>query len=115
MRYQPSPAAVQALGLDADAEFTRGRGCQACGHTGYRGRIGIFELLRLTPALKELIRAGAGEAEIRAAAASGGTRWLCDDAVTKIQAGLQTVEEVHRVVRIDDAATAPLAMVHRRG
>jgi len=115
VRYQPSPAAVEALGLDASAEFTRGRGCPACGHTGYRGRVGIFELLRLTPALKERIRAGAGEAEIRAAAASGATRWLCDDAVTKIQEGLTTVEEVQRVVRIDEAGASPHAMVHRRG
>jgi type IV pilus assembly protein PilB len=115
VRYQPSPAAVQKLGLDFSGEFMRGRGCPACGHTGYRGRIGIFELLQLTPALKALIRAGASEAELRVAATSGGVRWLCDDAATKIKQGLTTVEEVLRVVRIDDGGRSSHAMVHRRG
>ncbi|HEY3158927.1 MAG TPA: GspE/PulE family protein [Vicinamibacterales bacterium] len=114
-RYLPSAAALRKLGLDASGEFTRGRGCPSCGHTGYRGRIGIFELLRLTPALKDLIRGGAGEAELRAAAAAGGTQWLSDDAAAKITQGLTTVEEVLRVVRIDDAGAPPHAIVRRRG
>jgi type IV pilus assembly protein PilB len=113
VRYQPSAAALQRLGLDAGAEFMRGIGCPECGGTGYRGRIGIFELLRLTPALKERIRGGAGDAEIRASAAAGGTQWLCDDAVAKITQGLTTVEEVLRVVRVDDRGSSPHAIAHR--
>jgi type IV pilus assembly protein PilB len=112
-RYQPSAAAIQKLGLDANGEFTRGSGCSACGHTGYRGRVGIFELLRLTPALKALIRGGASELELRAAATSGGMQWLSDDAVAKIKQGLTTVEEVLRVVRVDFAGVASQAIARR--
>jgi type II secretory ATPase GspE/PulE/Tfp pilus assembly ATPase PilB-like protein len=110
-RYQPAAAAVHDIGLDDLAEFTRGRGCDQCGHTGYRGRLGIFEVLRLTPALKELIRRRASEAELHAAAHADGTRWLRDDAAAKIRAGLTTVEEVLRVVRVDDQDSAAPARV----
>ena len=113
VRYQPSAAAIQKLGLDANGEFTRGSGCSACGQTGYRGRVGIFELLRLTPALKALIRGGASELELRAAATAGGMPWLSDDAVAKIQQGLTTVEEVLRVVRVDYAVVASQAIARR--
>jgi type IV pilus assembly protein PilB len=115
VRYQPSRAALEKLGLDVNGEYTQGRGCPACSHTGYRGRIGIFELLRLTPALKELVRGRASETELRSAAAAAGTRWLCDDAVARIKDGLTTVEEVLRVVRINDAAAPSHAIAHRRG
>jgi len=114
VRYQPSPAAVEKLGLDPHGEFTRGGGCPSCSHTGYRGRVGIFELLRLTTRLKELIRGGAGEAELRAAATADGMQWLSDDAASKIRQGLTTVEEVLRVVRIDGAGASPRAIAHRR-
>jgi type II secretory ATPase GspE/PulE/Tfp pilus assembly ATPase PilB-like protein len=113
VRYQPSAAAIQKLGLDANGEFTRGSGCSACGHTGYRGRVGIFELLRLTPALKALIRGGASELELRAAATAGGMQWLSDDAVAKIKQGLTTVEEVLRVVRVDYTGVASQAIARR--
>ena len=113
VRYQPSAAAIQKLGLDANGEFTRGSGCSACGQTGYRGRVGIFELLRLTPALKALIRGGASELELRAAATAGGMPWLSDDAVAKIKQGLTTIEEVLRVVRVDYAGVASQAIARR--
>jgi len=113
VRYQPSAAAIQKLGLDANGEFTRGSGCSACGQTGYRGRVGIFELLRLTPALKALIRGGASELELRAAATAGGMQWLSDDAVAKIKQGLTTIEEVLRVVRVDYAGVASQAIARR--
>jgi type II secretory ATPase GspE/PulE/Tfp pilus assembly ATPase PilB-like protein len=83
-------------------EFVHGSGCTACGHTGYRGRIGIAELLRLTPGMKQMVRDRASEAELAAAAAASGMRSLRDDAVAKIRGGLTTVEEVLRVIRIDD-------------
>jgi type IV pilus assembly protein PilB len=102
--YAPSADALRTLDLDADShEFHRGRGCSRCAHTGYAGRVGIFEILTLTPRLKELITRQAGEAELRRAATAAGTRLLLADAVRKVRQGLTTVEEVLRVVRIERA------------
>jgi type IV pilus assembly protein PilB len=112
-RYRPASAALQRLGIDDQGEFTRGRGCDQCGQTGYRGRIGIFEVLRLTAELKQLIRSHATDAALRAAARAGGTRWLRDDAAAKIRNGLTTVEEVLRVIRVDGDDAAPSDTANR--
>ena len=101
--YVPSPAALRKLHMPPNGdELHRGMGCAACAHTGYRGRIGIFEMLRLTPELKELVRRRASEAEMTEVAVRSGTRMLRDDAIAKVKQGLTTVEEILRVVRIDD-------------
>jgi type IV pilus assembly protein PilB len=105
--YMPSAAALRRLPIDMrEFEFYHGKGCAMCSHTGYSGRIGIFEILRLTPALKELVNRQAGESEIRRVAAAG-HRFLLQDALEKVRRGLTTVEEILRVVRIDptDAST----------
>ena len=70
---------------------------------GYSGRVGIFEILRLTPKLKELVNSRASESEMTEAAMAGGTRLLLDDALFKVRQGLTTVEEVLRVIRIESA------------
>lgn len=98
--YTPSPEALRKVQIDA-AEFFRGSGCDACGQTGYAGRVGIFEMLCVTPRLRTLVRRRATEAQIAAAAASEGMRFLQQDATAKVCAGLTTVEEVARVMRVD--------------
>lgn len=77
--------------------FTRGRGCAACRGTGYRGRIGIFELLVVDEEFREAIIAGARTSKLRDLAARAGMRLLRADGLAKVQAGLTTVEEVLRV------------------
>jgi type IV pilus assembly protein PilB len=107
--YVPSPGALRRLQIEAaDFEFQHGRGCTVCGHTGYSGRVGIFEALRLTPAMKDLVNRRASESRIRRAAASG-HRFLLDDAIQKVREGLTTVEEIVRVV-----PTEPPAPVRQR-
>ena len=102
--YTPSAEALRRLEIDADSqEFQHGRGCSLCGHTGYSGRVGIFEILVLTPALTALITRQAGSAEMRRAALAGGTRFLLADALHKVSLGLTTVEEVVRVIRLEAA------------
>jgi type II/IV secretion system protein/type II secretion system (T2SS) protein E len=103
-RYSPAPEALRRLQIQADDhEFRRGRGCEACAQTGYSGRVGIFEILQLTPRVKELVIRQAPESEIRSAAWADGTRFLMEDALTKVRAGLTTVEEILRVIRTDRA------------
>ena len=101
--YRPGPELLRLAGLPetADAVFHRGGGCDACGGTGYRGRIGIFELLRLTPDLKNLILTTSDAGRLREAALAAneetGMRALRSDGMAKVLAGLTTPEEVFRV------------------
>jgi type II secretory ATPase GspE/PulE/Tfp pilus assembly ATPase PilB-like protein len=99
----PPPALLRKLGIDPGGEFFHGRGCGACEGTGYAGRIGVFEVLRLTPRIKELVRARATEAKLATAARRAVTQFLLEDAVGKVHAGITTVEEVARVLRIERA------------
>lgn len=76
-----------------------GEGCDACGRTGYKGRCGIFELLVISEALRELVAHGAPLDAIRSAARSGGLRTLRDEGQRLIHEGVTTALEVERVVQ----------------
>ena len=75
----------------------RKRGCPRCGQTGYRGRIGIFQLLLMNEALAELAVRKAGRDELEREAMSTGMRTLWDDGMAKVAAGLTSIEELARV------------------
>jgi general secretion pathway protein E/type IV pilus assembly protein PilB len=78
-------------------------GCDACGQTGYSGRVGLYEIQRLSPRLKDLVTKHSTERVLRRAASSAGARFLLDDGLAKVREGLTTVEEISRVIRIDHA------------
>jgi len=80
-------------------EGCRGAGCATCRGTGYRGRVGVFELLPITDACKDAIAVGASRAELRTVAEREGLRPLADDGYAKAAAGITTVEEVLRVTQ----------------
>jgi type IV pilus assembly protein PilB len=102
--YLPSPEVLQRLNLDADDwEFQRGSGCDFCGHTGYSGRVGLYEIQRLSPRMKDLVSKHATDRELARAARSAGARFLLDDGLSKVRQGLTTVEELVRVIRIEQA------------
>jgi general secretion pathway protein E len=90
---------LREAGFVPGGDLRLGRGCAACGETGYRGRMGIFELLTLDEAVKDLILARADAGAIRAKAVAGGMTLLRDDGWDKVSRGLTTVEEVLRVTR----------------
>jgi len=98
--YTPTGAELRAAGLSPDvvakATFMKGRGCNHCRQTGYRGRIGIFELMRMTSIIRELTFAQAPTQEIRRKARSGPNpmKTLLDDGVLKALKGTTTLEEV---------------------
>jgi type IV pilus assembly protein PilB len=77
----------------------RARGCLSCRESGYRGRIGIFETLRVTPRLRELLLAKAPPAAQREEGERDGMRQLRDDGVEKALQGVTSLEEVLRVTR----------------
>ena len=76
--------------------LVRGRGCEACNGTGYKGRIGLYEVLEVTDSMRELILVGASGLEIRRRAIDEGMRTLRQSGLEKIRAGLTTIEEVTR-------------------
>ncbi|HXE71309.1 MAG TPA: GspE/PulE family protein [Candidatus Nitrosotenuis sp.] len=85
-------------------KLVRGAGCEKCNHTGYRGRVGIFELLIPTFEVKEMILKGATPDEITEVARSQGMRTLLEDCLYKVARGLTTEEEVWRVTLLDSRA-----------
>jgi type II secretory ATPase GspE/PulE/Tfp pilus assembly ATPase PilB-like protein len=99
--YTPDTGQVAALAGRPVGRTTlrRGTGCPTCRGTGFRGRLGLFELLLVTDAVKDAIATGKSRAELRAAAVEGGMVSLREDGWRKVQAGLTTVEEVFRVVQ----------------
>jgi general secretion pathway protein E len=79
--------------------LTKGAGCASCRGTGFRGRVGLFELLVMSEAMKEAVVRNVSRAELRRLAEEGGMRAMQHDGWQKIEAGLTTVEEVLRVVQ----------------
>jgi type IV pilus assembly protein PilB len=91
--------AANEVGLDADGDvevFEPG-GCGRCRETGYRGRIGLYEVMRMSDTIRSLILRRAPVHEIEAAAIAEGMRTLSDDGYDKVRAGETTIAEVVRV------------------
>lgn len=80
----------------------KGRGCGNCNNTGYRGRVALYEVMRFTDSLKELVLQGASTAELKMAAIKGGMLSLRMSGITKILEGVTTPEEVARVTMADN-------------
>jgi len=97
---EPDPVLLRRLGLQADGEnqlkFYHGKGCDKCGHSGYRGRIGIFELLRVGPEMTPLILEKADSGSLQRAARAQGMRTMLEDGIRKALRGGTTLEEVAR-------------------
>ncbi|MES2603666.1 MAG: ATPase, T2SS/T4P/T4SS family, partial [Pseudomonadota bacterium] len=79
--------------------LNRGTGCERCGGTGYRGRIGLYELMMVSDEIRHLITSGADANVIRKQAQVEGMVTLREDALSKLRLGLTTPEEVVRVTR----------------
>ena len=99
--YTPSPAVLRQLGLvpgQQEWQFADGVGCEACYYTGYLGRTGLFEILRVSETLRHLITDRASEQEIQAAAVREGMHTLQQSGIAKIIQGTTTPPEVMREV-----------------
>ncbi len=98
--YKPDESVLSEVGFHGDIPddlvFARGRGCSACYHTGYRGRVGVFEMLLMTEKIQDLVRSGAPEREITQAAVSEGMKTLLVDAMHKVKKQITSVDEVAR-------------------
>lgn len=103
---KPDARALQELEIDpSQAQHLtvyRGTGCRRCGNTGYRGRMGIYELFVINEEFKQLIVDKASANVLKKAARRAGMRTLRDDGWTKVRAGLTSIEEVMRVTQVDE-------------
>jgi len=103
---KPDIRALEELEIDpAQAEeqtVFKGVGCKRCGKTGYRGRLGIYELFEINEEFKQLIVDRASANILKKAARRAGMKTLRDDGWTKVRQGLTSIEEVMRVTQIDD-------------
>ncbi len=104
--YKPSPDEIRLLHLDKDyldsANLVHGRGCPACGGTGYKGRMGIYEIFLITEDMQYLIYNKESSDKLRAAARQSGMRTLREDGLRKAAAGTTTVSEVLAVTVGDE-------------
>ena len=92
--------AMQDIGFAPDdigrIKLFKGAGCQTCNNTGYKGRIGLYEVMEVTDGLRELILCGASSLELKKKAEEDGMVNLRQSGLRKIKDGITTVEEVVR-------------------
>ena len=101
--YTPQESEFKEVGLNPedvkDATFRKGKGCNACQKTGYRGRVGIYEMLIIDAKVREMIFKDTSTNIIREYAISKGMSTLYMDGLEKVKAGITTFEEVLRVAK----------------
>jgi type IV pilus assembly protein PilB len=92
--YSPPPKMLEELELPPDTQFFKGKGCERCRNTGYTGRMGIFEVMKLNDRLRELIVTRPPTSAVRALAREYGMKTLWEDGIRKVVQGVTTIEEV---------------------
>jgi type IV pilus assembly protein PilB len=115
LRVEPPAHILAGLGLRPEiakkANFARGKGCANCNKTGFRGRMGIFELMALTNTIREMTFKGESTQNIRKVARKQGMRTLFEDGMIKAMKGQTTLEEVLRITQHDMMAAHQKAEV----
>jgi type IV pilus assembly protein PilB len=104
-RIEPPAHILQGLGLRPEiakkANFMKGKGCSHCNRTGYRGRMGIYELMTMSSQIREMTFKGESTQALRRVARKQGMRTLFEDGMIKALKGLTTLEEVLRITQHD--------------
>ena len=95
----PDESELLELGLDPEAgeKFVKGKGCPKCMSLGYKGRLGVYELLCATTSVRNLIDQGANASEIYEVARTEGMRLMLEDGIEKAKLGLTSIEEVRKL------------------
>ncbi|AXA36412.1 MAG: type II secretion system protein GspE [Candidatus Sumerlaea sp.] len=104
--YTPTPEVLARLKVNrldvTDATLMRPAGCERCRYTGFRGRTAIYEIIKVTEDLKQMIVARRPSNEIKQQAIANGMRTIREDGWLKVRAGLTTIDEVLRVTMEDE-------------
>lgn len=91
--YDCDPETSRLHGFEIGQRLFRPKGCDTCRGTGYKGRVGIFEVIRITPRMGELIQSRTPLPQLRDAAQEEGMKMLADSALDKVRQGLTSLEE----------------------
>lgn len=91
--YSCDPEIARTYGFDVGHELFRAKGCDSCRGTGYRGRVGVFEVVRITRNLSDLIQRRTPLMELREAARAEGMKMLAESALDKVRQGITSLEE----------------------
>ncbi len=104
--FQPPQSVIESAGFPEKAletaHFMHGRGCSNCNMKGYKGRLGIYELMKMSSKIRELTFAEAPTSQIRQAAITEGMKTLYVDGLYKVAKGITTFEEVLRVAKMSE-------------
>jgi type IV pilus assembly protein PilB len=105
VRYEPPGHVLAGLGLRPElakkANFMKGKGCNHCNKKGYRGRMGIYELMTMTQQVREMAFKGESTLNVRKMARKQGMRTLFEDGMIKAIKGMTTIDEVLRITQKD--------------
>jgi len=105
-KYEPTEDEFVKIGIKGNEvkniDFYKGAGCDKCGHTGYKGRIGIFEILPITAKMRELINNDASEDILLKESLKSGMKYLVHDGFEKVKRGLTTLEELNRILIFEE-------------
>jgi len=96
--HEPDAETLERYKIGPDATLFRPVGCEACGNSGYKGRVGIFEVIQITPTLRDMIDKRVPLTELQAQAESEGMYSLLTNALTKARQGITSLEEVIKSV-----------------
>ncbi len=94
---KPSPVILQDLGVEPNEVFYKGKGCEHCHQTGYSGRIAVYELMVISPEIREMIKPGVSASEIEKSAVAAGMTPLSQNALAVARKKLTSLQEVYRV------------------
>ena len=101
-QYHPPKDAIKRLGIESEGDtrvtFYRGRGCDHCRGSGYKGRVGVYELMIMNDRIRDMVLQKTSSHVIREAAVDCGMKTLKEDAIEKILLGQTTLEECLRVI-----------------
>ncbi len=111
VRYEPPAHLLAGLGLRPEivkkANFMKGKGCSNCNKSGYRGRMGIYELMTMTSQVREMAFKGESTLNVRKMARKQGMHTLFEDGMIKALKGVTTIEEVLRITQKESGGGEP--------
>jgi type II secretory ATPase GspE/PulE/Tfp pilus assembly ATPase PilB-like protein len=103
--YTPTQHEIERLGFPVDlsqVELYHGAGCDNCNHTGYQGRLGVYELMQTNDQIRTMLMAGESPNALKRAARQAGMTTMREDAWRKALNGITTVSEINRATRVDE-------------